>query len=319
MDNNKIKLFTDSDLDGVSCAVLAHIVFAVSNTIDVEFCTPKDINQKIADFIRTNEYENYKKIFITDLVIKEETGKMIDNVDGFKFKLFDHHRSNYVNAKYTWANVYENYNDRKTCGTELFWNHLKEYYISDDFNFPIIDKYVEYVTLWDTWAWTNAENDGLFARDLNTVMNMYSRTKFVNMMIKRIVEADNFISENEMEIIRIEEDRKRRYVVQKIKNVRIIKVRNYTIGYLFAENYISELGNYICKNIKDIDFVAIINADNSVVSLRATKNESEIDLAEIARSFNPQGGGHPLSAGFVYDKTLENSMIRGIFGDVEFK
>lgn len=316
MNDERIKLFSDSDLDGISCGIVGKIVF--NENIDIDFCTPKDINTKIVDFVNSKEYEKYDKVFITDLVIKEETASLINSINNFKFKLFDHHRSNYAISKYSWTTVSENYNGHKSCGTELFWEHLKEYYIKINLDvYHGLDNYVEYVRLFDTWEWTEAGEKGIYAKNLNTLLNVYSKTRFMNLMFLRMIQnlcSDNieFISERDMEILKTEEYRKNRYIKQKVNNVRSIEINNMKIGYVFAESYISELGNYIIKNYKDIDFVAIINSDTRVVSLRAAKN-SNIDLSEIVKIFSAQGGGHPSSAGFVYDKICEEINISNIF------
>lgn len=311
MSNEKIKLFSDSDLDGVSCGVLATFMFG--NNVDITYCTPKDIDDTIKDFINSKEYENYKRVFITDLVIKEPTANMIDETDQYKFKMFDHHKSNYINNKFIWANVYESLLKRKTCGTELFWNHLKDYYITGPEEYNVVDKYVEYVRLWDTWDWINSDNEGIYARDLNTIFNIYSKSKFVNCIVNRLASNDDlFLKGTEKELINIEEARKSRYINQKMKNIRTLDIDDYKIAYVFAESYISELGNYIVKNMTDVKYAAIINVDAGVVSLRALAS-AEVDLSKIAKSFSTQGGGHPLSAGFVFDKEYVDPMINLIF------
>ena len=316
--NERIKLFTDSDLDGVSCSILATMIFG--DNVDITHCTPKDVDNNITIFINSGEYEKFNKVFITDLVIKEQTGELIDNVNKYKFRMLDHHRSNYVNSKYNWAIVRESYGNRKTCGTELFWLHLKDYYFdwTDERNFEkekIVNEYVEYVRLWDTWDWTRTnEESGIYAKSLNTIFGIFGAKRFSKNIIHRLNNFSyEYISPGEYEIIEIEENKKKRYIAQKMSNVKILNLGEYKIGYVFAENYISELGNYMAKNVKDIKYAAIINCDTSVVSLRAVE-EANVNLAEIAKSFSPKGGGHPLSAGFVFHERLSRYMIEDIFG-----
>lgn len=313
MTTEKIKLFSDSDLDGVSCGIVASIVFG--ENVDITYCSVKEIDKMLTDFIKTKEYENYQKIFITDLVLRESTGTLINSVNGFKFNLFDHHRSNYVNNKYTWAHVYESINNKKTCGTELFWNHLKEFYItkSVNLNLSLVDHYVECVRLVDTWTWVESGDLGIFAKNIGTIFGIYSKTKFSNNIMHRISQGEPLISLTEMEIIKAEELRKNRYIKQKMRNIRILNISGYQIGYVFAENYISELGNYIVKNVKDIKYAAIINVDTGVVSLRAAK-DADVDLSEIAKSFSPRGGGHPFSAGFMFEPKFSSYFVENIFG-----
>lgn len=310
----KIKLFTDSDLDGISCAILAKVVFGDEN-VDIVYSTPKDINQQLSDFVDNHEYNKFNKVFITDLVIKEETANKINNSVPIKFKLFDHHKSNYVNSKFIWTNIYERYNENKTCGTELFWCHLKEYYYNDGIvDTSKIDAYVEYVRLWDTWDWTESGEVGIYAKQLNTLLNMYDIKKFSKQIVDKLIGNDTglFITEFDMNILEVEEARKKRYITQKMKNVHTSKYKDMKFAYVFAENYISELGNYICKNMDDISFTAIINLDTKTVSLRALSG-TDIDLSQIAKSLNPQGGGHPLSAGFSFKDYVCINTINDIF------
>ena len=313
----RIKLFTDSDLDGVSCAILANVMF--KDNVDITYCTPKDVDSTIIEFIECGEYEKYSKVFITDLVIKDTTGTFIDSVNKYKFRLLDHHRSNYVNSKYTWAIVRESFNNRKTCGAELFWTHIKDYYFdwTIDKNFDtekVINQYIEFVRLWDTWDWTTAGDSGVYAKNLNTIFTIFGAKKFNKNIVDRLTDINyEFISPSEQEIIDLENNRKKRYIAQKIKNVKILNLGEYKIAYVFAENYISELGNYIAKNVENIKYAAIINADTSVVSLRAIE-EANVNLAEIAKGFSPKGGGHPLSAGFVFNDKLSRYMVEDIFG-----
>ena len=310
-----IKLFSDSDLDGVSCAIIMSHVYD-TNKIDTSFCNPKNIDSKIIEFIETGEYKAYKKIFITDLAIKESTAKLIDSLDSFRFKLFDHHRSSLSNSKYSWAVVRESLHGRLTCGTELLWNHLRDhlqmYIDTDNTVIQYIDDYVEYVRLWDTWDWINEGSKGIYAKNLNTVFHIYSKTKFMNSMIKRINTNSDFITNIEETLIGIEEVRKTRYIEQKMKNVRTIKIGNLNIGYVFAEMHISELGNYMVKNVPNIDAAAMINVDTNVVSLRSRK-DSKVDLSKLARSLSYSGGGHSSSAGFVFDSVHSDHLIRKIF------
>lgn len=315
--NERIKLFTDSDLDGISCGILASIMFG--DNVDITYCTPKDVDNNITNHIKTGDYEKYTKVFITDLVIKEQTAALIESVNKYKFRMLDHHRSNYTNSGYNWAIVRESYGNRKTCGAELFWLHIKDYYFdwTIDENFEkekAINGYVDFVRLWDTWEWTKAGEDGIYAKHLNTIFSIFGTKRFSNNIIRRLNNfMYDYISPGELEIIEIEENRKKRYINQKMNNVKRLNLGTYEIAYVFAENYISELGNYIAKNVEGIKYAAIINSDTSVVSLRAVE-EANVNLAEIAKSFSPKGGGHPLSAGFVFPERLSKYMVEDIFG-----
>ena len=78
------------------------------------------------------------------------------------------------------------------------------------------------------------------------------------------------------------------YIDKKVKSIYI----KDNIGYIFADNYASEIGNTACITHPDIDFCVIIMG--SVVSLRTTSDT--IDVSEIAKRYG--GGGHQKASGF---------------------
>jgi len=64
------------------------------------------------------------------------------------------------------------------------------------------------------------------------------------------------------------------------------------VALVFADRYVSELGNRICEEY-DIDFVALFNLPVNV-GLRTAKDD--VNVADIAKFLG--GGGHPKAAGF---------------------
>lgn len=317
--NEKIKMFTDSDLDGVGCAIIAELFFG--ENVDVYCSSPKQINNDIKHFIQDGDYKNYDKVFITDLSVSSENANLLN--DTFKnsgyVKLIDHHRSARYLNKYSWCTVNEFFGGRKTCGAELFWNYIKE--ISkfssvgiDNINIKVADEFIEYVRLYDTWDWVSAGDKGTFSKNMNTIFDLYSISKFIKIIKRRLTnkESENveLIDRFERRLIDIEDNRKREYILRKSKTMRRIEFMNHTVGIVFAENYISELGNCLCKMNEDIDFVLLINTDIKVISLRTVKDD--IDLSVIAKENG--GGGHPKSAGFVYDEKIDSEIINHILG-----
>lgn len=64
-------------------------------------------------------------------------------------------------------------------------------------------------------------------------------------------------------------------------------------GIVFADKYISELGNELCKLNKELDYIVIVNMSTRSVSYRTIKDN--IDVGMIAKEHG--GGGHPKAAG----------------------
>ena len=317
MVTDKIKLFTDSDLDGVSCGIAALTINC--DTVNIDYATPTNINRKLHLFIDSGEYKKYSYIYITDLCIDENVAKKINRINGNtkNFFLFDHHASNTYAEKYEWATVITHLDGRPTCGAELFWLYIKynQLYHSANINLiDIVDDYVEYVRLWDTWDWGNAGEKGIYAKDLNTLLQLYQRDQYTQLIINKIFEDDGeFIRPSDIAILAVEEKRKESYIKHKINGVKFAKYDDIPYIAVFAESYISELADTIIHNTiwdEPFKFVAVINIGDGVVSLRSSK-DSGINVASLAEKFG--GGGHPQAAGFKFPKVNRDKFIRSLF------
>lgn len=313
----KYKLFTDNDLDGDGCGITAE---SMLGPIDITYCTPSNVNAMITKFIDTKQYEKYDIVFITDLVISEDTAKLIDSVNDHRFRLLDHHKSSLIYNDYSWAWVQVKLDGRDTCGTELLFDHINRFIkptISET-KYNALDYFVECVRLWDVWDWPDAGDTGVEAKELNTAFKLFGNKRFHKNLVLRINQGSyNFISPEEYPMIEVEENRKDRYFKKKFKHVKVLHlVTGEDIAYVFAEEYLSELGNYILRNIEhsNVKYVAMINPDTCVVSMRSIKG-SDVKLDEVARCFSPNGGGHESSAGFRFDEGITDYMVRTIFGD----
>lgn len=98
-------------------------------------------------------------------------------------------------------------------------------------------------------------------------------------------------------LLDVEQERIQLYVEDKKKQVKVIQFllneRTYTIGVLTVERYHSELGNILCTQYPEFDFVAMTDMTFKKISFRA--NKTDVDVSVVAREFN--GGGHPPAAG----------------------
>ena len=83
-----IKLFTHTDLDGVSCEILGKIAFG--EDIDVVRCGYGNIDDKVEEFINIDE--EYDKLFITDISVKKKLADTLNNISD-KVILLDHHKT----------------------------------------------------------------------------------------------------------------------------------------------------------------------------------------------------------------------------------
>ena len=90
------------------------------------------------------------------------------------------------------------------------------------------------------------------------------------------------------------------YDVKKTKSDNTIIVMcngEYMYGVVFADKYISELGNELCKLNRELDYIAIVNMSTRSVSYRTIKDD--VDMGMISKKYG--GGGHPKAAGSKFD------------------
>ena len=93
------------------------------------------------------------------------------------------------------------------------------------------------------------------------------------------------------------------------RNVIIKHIGEYNIGIVFAEEYRSELGHFICeKYIDKIDFACIINL-NTYASFRGIK---DISINKFAEAYG--GGGHKLACAMPLPSDIKDKIIEYIFG-----
>lgn len=307
-----IKLFSHTDLDGVSCAIIAFWAFGEEN-VDVEYCDYDDIDYRVQEFLSVQGYKRYDNVFITDISINKDTANLIEYVTlehpFFKdrFQLIDHHVSAKWLNEYEWAyvnefeeSIYPHKDRMKSCGTTLFYKWLEGCgYLIDQ---PDAKSYIETVRMYDTWDWTEFED--IHAKKFNDLFFLIGRKAFVNRMLYEnstigFSEEENFLLDNEQ--YRINE-----YVKKKQGQMFVSKFEDYHVGVVYAEQYISQLGNELAKDNPFLDFIALIDVGEGKVSFRGIHDH--IDLSEIARRYG--GGGHPKSAGCPLNKAFQYQWIQ---------
>lgn len=289
-----IKLFTHTDLDGISCEILARIVFP---DISVSSCGYNQINQWVTEMLDKKEDENYDYIFITDISVSDEVAQKLDRIKG-KVRLFDHHDTASYLAKYEWTSVPPLEATKFDSGTSMFNRYLAEIHHLKQTS--ALFTFVQMVTKYDTWQWA-AERDAS-PKKLNDLFSILGQKEFVIRTITNLRRGNPDFSPEEKFILDIEERKIKNYIIKKEKELQEYTMRiyetgkKYNVGIVMAEQYISELGNQLSirNSRKKHDFIMIINGLNSV-SLR-TDND-HIDLGnEVAHYFG--GGGHAKAAGF---------------------
>ncbi|MCA0987650.1 DHH family phosphoesterase [Guptibacillus algicola] len=282
-----IKLFTDSDLDGSACALIAELAFEKS--ADITHCTYRNLNQRVESFLEKNDDS---PLFITDLSVNEEVEHLLEkrHMDGGHVQMIDHHASAIHFNDYEWGFV-EPGSEKKTCAATLFYDYLVEREKIE--RNEGIEQFLELVRKYDTWEWE--EDDDTDAKRLNDLFSILGRETFKAEMLRRLTrDPDSFsLSETEEMILDLEERKISRYIHK--KNYQIVQtfIDEYCVGIIHAESYHSELGNELNKRHPHLDLIAIINIGNKRAGFRTIHDE--VDVSEFAGRFG--GGGHPKASG----------------------
>ena len=288
--------------------------YAINNIINVEYCNYDNINEKIKDFIHNEEYLKYDYVYITDISVDEEVAELINNTHpeefnkGFNlcemFTLIDHHKTALHLEKYWWCTVKTKNKKGKTSGTSLFCEHLISLHAYD---LTPLESFVELVRRYDTWEWKDVYNDKT-ALSLNNLMYLYGTDRFVEDTLKKFDKDGEFsFSQTDLLLLELEKNRKKKYFDKKRYETYSIPLLSYNAGVVFAEQYISELGNYLAETFPSYDFIVIINGNT--ISYRGIKDH--IDLGAIAKQFG--GGGHPKAAGSRIDTSKQLEYVKNLF------
>ena len=300
-----IKLFTHTDLDGVSCEILGKIAF--EEDIDVVRCNYGDIDAKVEEFI--NSTEEYDKLFITDISVNKEIADKLLSISD-KVILLDHHKTALWLNEYPYALVQvEDESVGKMCGAYLFYEYLKKNHKEFD-DTPALKLFIDYVRMYDTWEWKE-KYDNIIPKRLNDLMYIDGPNEFIDKMTYRLGNNLFILDDTDLMKLQIEQTYINSYIAQKNETLMVNDdlFPEYTVGITFADKYISELGNKLCELHPELDFVVLINMSTLTVSYRTVKDD--LDLSDIAKGFG--GGGHPKASGSRFDASIVNDMLNNIF------
>lgn len=262
-----------------------------------------------------NIREKYEHVFITDISITEELAEKINISSLFEhITLLDHHPTALGLNKFYWCKVaVSNSLEMKTSGTELFYLYLFFNYRFDndiDSN-KSLEKFVSIVRDYDTWRWSILGEDGVICKQVNDLMYLYGRDKFITWCISEIHDDvfPRLYSADEL-LLNTKQKEIDEYVEEKNEQLFTSPMCGRVCGFVFAEKYVSELGNRLCKMHPEIDYVAMIDMGSKTVSYRTVKDD--IDLGkDVAQLFG--GGGHPKAAGSEFSVDVQFKTIEKIF------
>jgi uncharacterized protein len=308
-----VQLFTDVDLDGLGCGLLAKLAFG--ERARVSFCSYRNLNQRVAAFIENSENDD-EELFITDLAVNSEIEKRLAEryKMGKHIVMIDHHITALHFNEYDWGSVITQYeNGKKTCATSLYYDYLIE---SGNLNASnALGEFVDLVRQYDTWEW--AETDNAAAKRLNDLFYILNREQFEEEMLRRLLEntASFSFTESENMILDIEEQKIKRYIHSKGRQMVQTFVDEYCVGIVSAEQNMSELGNALNTDQPHLDMIVMINLGNKKMGFRTI--HEHVNVAEFAKRFG--GGGHPKASGADLNKEAFEAFVVNVFDVLPLK
>ena len=226
--------------------------------------------------------------------------------------------------KYDLCHVYieDEWTELKTSGTEMLYKFLKKNnYIYNTCtlkcraDFLCVENFVRLTRNYDTWHWVEIKN-GLICKQINDLLYLYGRDRFIRWCLAEL-ETYSFDSLSEFKfspkeyvVLEINQKQIDEYIEDKNESMFFTELCGRPCGVVFADRYVSELGNKLCTIHPEIDFVVMIDIADCKVSYRSVKDDIKLG-EDIASKFG--GGGHPKAAVSEFSKDMQEKIFEMIF------
>lgn len=303
-----IYVISHNDLDGISSSIVIQNFFIRTESVFTK--------HNAVDFYIDKHLSKIKKgdiLFICD--IGPQSDEIIEQINekveqGYLIYVIDHHNSEKYLNKYPWAYIHNAIKGRRTCAAEMVYIFLTE-----KLEMPVMSTYkdsigsliyfIELVRHWDTWEWIyQPEEIQNNVKDFNELLELYDYNRFVHIILEKLIANDMNINQYEKTMLDLNKNKKSLYINEKYSKMVKRHFSNYTIGICYAENYISELGDYCLENDNSLDIVFTVDSLERVI-LRT--HREDIDLSEIALRYG--GGGHKKAAGFSLNENFKKKFF----------
>ena len=306
MKDTKLLLISHvADEDGITPIILAKQVYKEVDTILIN---PGEVDEALKENI-----DKYDLIHITDLSISEELAKKIEENNEYKnkIKIFDHHETSLYLNNYSFAKVVVEENNKKECGTSLYYNYLLTVSDSILLRKQVTKEFINVVRLVDTYDFKKEEDKE--ALNLDLLFAILGRENYIDYFTNYLKNNDKFeYNEQEKLLIKLEKDRVDNYIKQKEKETIFANIDNHEVAIVYAESNRSALGHYLIEKY-DIDFAIIINISKSI----SYRGNDKVDLSMFAKEYN--GGGHKNASGSPLPKDIQKEITKILFKKVIFK
>lgn len=305
MQNKKmesIKLFSHNDLDGKSPYILLKY-FYPNAQIDYSFCNYGEINEKVEDFIFTDEFLNFDAVYFTDISVSEEIAEKLQNLadtTDIEIRLFDHHKTAEGLNQFPFCKVMIEDDGELTCGTRLFHKFLVE---ERGFESPhVVDVFVKYVNDYDTWLWKDKYQYEL-PNEWNDLFQVYGKD-FPKKVLEKFKKGSMKFDATDKIILRFMKNEKKAYVFGRTRETFVREIGAEQCAIVFAERFTDDVTSKLAEIHPECPVQIVIGQNG--MSFRC-KGENTVDLTKIASLFG--GGGHVKASGAGIDKDLKETYL----------
>jgi len=294
---NKIYVFTDFDIDGVTSLLTLHWALdAKPGQIAFKTTTVTNFRREFLNWLNENNPNDFDKIYILDL----DVAKNSDLVDRKNIVIIDHHLT-HVKAKDVYKNAEVSVTETTSCAKKVY-NHFKSLGKLD----KLTKEQKYFIALADDYDCYQFKLPETY--ELNCLYTNTQRTSTMQraeIFVNKFYDGFRAFTIQEKAIIKEYVDRKNKA----INNLQIFHGEVAVGGKMrkiygtHGNKFVNEICDYML-NTHPADIVFFVNSDNSHVSFRKNKS-CEVDLSKLAAKIC-EGGGHEYAAGGKVTETFLN-------------
>lgn len=272
-------LFTHTDLDGVTCAILFKAVYPRG---EVHFCDYGVVNAVVVNELASADPD--RPVLITDISVESSVAEFLDRRGNVV--LLDHHKTAEWLNKHRWAKVQAN-----KSGAALLYEFLC---ITNYADVDVYDDLVARADDYDRWIHKWPES-----RWLSRLLGIIGRHRFMDRFLQDPVPE---LTKSEKMLLDLDDEAQNLYFKRIVEGSPVLldEVNGETVRYtvVFAERYVSDLGHYLI-NALGLDYVVMLDLQRQTAGIRGA---GRVDCSALAKERG--GGGHHDAAGFPLDPQL---------------
>lgn len=285
--SSNIHIFTHSDLDGAGCLlalawsfpdnVITYTIISNASSFEEEF--HKKNNQR--------PISSYDTVFITDLSIQEKDIPLIDKRNVI---YIDHHKTS-LDLKFNYAKSFIKIFSSCTLFIYKLFKSKLDISSAQKELLILIDDYDSYQLKFNKTKdlnmlfWSHYVNNiSLFLQDFNQGIAAYTPLQLKALSIQKQK------LQNTLDTLQI------------FKAAAVIQGLKRSITAAFSDVSINEVSDYLLSKYST-DIAIVVNLKSNRVSFR--RNNSDIDLSELAKKLCNGGGHEAASGGKITEQFLE--------------